>query len=297
MRRHTGETGRYQQAITMSKRSLQWRLARAAWHSAQLGAYHARGRRPWSLGYTVHRKRTIESVLNAGAFDPDRVPKGYGVRLDERVVEYPWMFSRLPRGSGRLLDAGSVLNFDFLLDRPVLAEKTVAISTLSPEPRCYFDRGVSYIYEDLRSSGFRDGLFDWIVSLSTVEHIGLDNAKLYSQNVSHQENRPGTHLEAIREFARLLRPGGRLLLSVPFGEHRNHGWFQVFNAAMVDAVIDAFAPSRHSEWIYQYLSTGWVNSTRADAKGATYFDIHAHKKHDPDFAAASRAVACLELTL
>jgi SAM-dependent methyltransferase len=280
----------------MENRPLPWRLARTAWHSLQLVAYRLGGRRPWSRGYTVHRRRTIESVLAAGRFDPDALPPGYGLRLDERVVEYAWMFSRLPRGGGRLLDAGSVLNFDFLLGQPALAEKTLAISTLAPEPFCFWNRGISYVFEDLRHSGFRDGLFDWVVSLSTVEHIGLDNAMLYSGDAGHRENRPDTYLEAIREFARVLRPGGTLLLSVPYGRHANHGWFQVFDAPMVDALVAAFAPSRSREWIFRYLPEGWVRSNRADAADATYFDIHARRDYDPDFAAASRAVVCLELT-
>lgn len=280
----------------MNNSPLHWRLARSAWHLAQLAAYRVRGRRPWSRGYTVHRARAIEAVLTRGDFDPGRLPPGYGERLDERVVEYGWLFSRLPRGPGALLDAGSVLNFDYILDQPALVEKKLTISTLAPEPFCFFERGISYVYEDLRRSGFRDGLFDFVVSLSTVEHIGLDNAMLYSADAGHRENRPDTYLDAIREFARVLRPGGKLLLSVPFGQHGNHGWFQVFDAAMVDALIAAFAPVERREWIFRYLPEGWVASNREDAADATYFDIHVRKDFDPDFAAASRAVVCLELT-
>ena len=65
------------------------------------------------------------------------------------------------------------------------------------------------------------------MSLSTVEHIGLDNAMLYSNNDAHRENRPDTYLDAIREFARELSPGSSLLFSVPFGRHANHGWCAV----------------------------------------------------------------------
>jgi SAM-dependent methyltransferase len=270
--------------------------ARSGWRSLRRIAWQLGGRRPWSWGYGDYRAHYIGRCLEAGSFDPDRLPAGYGERLDERSVEYPWCLSRMPRGPLRVLDAGSVLNHAFLLDQPVLAEKRLFVSTLAPEPVAFTARGISYVYEDLRQSCFRDAYFDVVVSLSTVEHIGLDNAMLYSSDATHQENRPDTYLDAIREFARVLRPGGTLLLSVPYGRHVNHGWFQVFDASMVDALVAAFAPVARRERIFRYLPGGWVSASREEAAEATYFDIHARKQLDPDFAAASRAIVCLELT-
>ena len=58
------------------------------------------------------RRAIAQGVLSDGA-----LPVGHGFRLDERIVEYPWLFSRLPSGAGNLLDAGSVLNYEFLLSQ------------------------------------------------------------------------------------------------------------------------------------------------------------------------------------
>ena len=90
--------------------------------------------------------------------------------------------------------------------------------------------------------------------------------------------------------------GGTLYLTMPFGTHVNHGWFQIFDAPMVDSLIETFRPSRQRETIYRYLPEGWTVGDRASAKDATYFDIHKQKDYDADYAAASRAVVCLELT-
>src|SRR4051812_30287543 len=78
--------------------------------------YLRTGRRPWSRGYCAYKDAYITARLADPAFlrgmaDKAPLPAGYGEFLDERVVEYPWLFSRLAGRAGSLLDAGSVLNF------------------------------------------------------------------------------------------------------------------------------------------------------------------------------------------
>jgi hypothetical protein len=258
-------------------------------------AYRLRGRRPWSFGYTAYKRGRIAQILGEDTFDPERMSAGYGDRLDERIVEYPWFFSRLPAGPGALLDAGSILNYEFLLKHPRLDSKSVFVSTLAPEAECFWGRGVSYVFEDLRQTCYRDGFFDWVVSLSTIEHIGMDNTMLYTADASKRESDRQAYLQAVLEFARVLKRGGTLYLSVPFGARKDHGWFQIFDAPMVDRLIEAFHPARMTETHFRYAPGGWVRSNREQSRDATFFDIHQRRIYDPDFAAASRAVVCLEL--
>jgi len=257
--------------------------------------YIRTGRRPWSRGYGEYRQGEIERIVDHSIFSTEQLPRGYGFRLDERVIEYPWLFTRLSVGEESLLDAGSVLNQRFLLERNPLRDKRIFISTLAPEPVSFNALGVSYVYEDLRSSCFRSDYFDRIVSLSTLEHIGMDNTMLYTDDVSKKESAPFSYLDAIRELKRILKEGGHLYVSVPFGEAKSYGWFQIFDAPMVDSLIKEFAPASFEEFHFKYLSDGWTVSTREQSAGATYFDIHQTKTYDPDFAAASRAVVCLDL--
>src|SRR6202521_3837783 len=100
------------------------------------------GRRPWSSGYLEYKNHEIARWLQPGAFAIPSLPPGYGFRLDERIVEYPWLFSRLPAEPGALLDAGSVLNFDYLLDHALLQNKKLHICTLAPESECFWKRGI-----------------------------------------------------------------------------------------------------------------------------------------------------------
>lgn len=265
-----------------------------------IGTYNYRkflssGNPPWKPGYDTHKVNSIVAAINNAAYDPYKLQSGYGWRLDERVVEYPWLLKRLPEGQGRLLDAGSTLNHSYILSHPKLRQKSCFISTLAPEYWAAWQWGVSYVFEDLRDTCFKDEYFDWIACISTIEHVGLDNTMLYTGDAAKNESDTTGFIPCLNELRRVLRPGGTLFLSMPFGQHKNHKWFQIFNSEMVDQVLDAFRPSSHVETIYAYKPEGWIVSDRESAKDATYFDIHTNKNYDEDFAAASRAVVCLEL--
>ena len=255
----------------------------------------ANGKKPWSIGYRIYKQRKIAEVLEREDFNPNHLPVGYGFRLDERIVEYPWLMSRLPSNKGKLLDAGSILNFDFIFSNDKISTKNVFISTLAPESKSFWRKGISYIYEDLRKTCYRNNYFDWIVSISTIEHIGLDNTMLYTTDDSKNETNPDSYLLAIKEFYRILKPGGVLYLSLPFGKRKNHGWLQVFDSEMLDELVNEFSPTSIIEHHFKYESDGWQVSSREESKNATYFDIHSEKTYDSDYAAAARAIVCLEL--
>lgn len=253
------------------------------------------GKKPWTIGYDAYKHKQVAQVLLHENFNPNMLPIGYGFRLDERIVEYPWLMSRLPSNKGKLLDAGSTLNFDFMLSQNKISSKKLFISTLAPESNSFWQEGISYVYEDLRETCYKDNYFDWIVSLSTVEHIGLDNTMLYTTDDSKNEKTPDSYLLAIKEFYRILKPGGVLYISLPFGKRKNHGWLQVFDSEMLDELVDEFSPTSIIEHHFKYGPDGWQVSSRENNENATYFDINKQKAYDTDYAAAARAVVCLEL--
>jgi len=254
------------------------------------------GRRPWGPGYYTARKDAITSaidrkVVRFGA----PIPQGHGNALDERVVEYPWVFSNLSASPGKVLDAGSALNHGFLLERlPESAQLT--IMTLAPEKRCFWGRGISYVFGDLRDTDFSDGAFDVVISVSTIEHIGLDNTLLYTGDTSKKEEDALGFVPAVREFRRMLKAGGTCLITVPFGRRGVHGWFQVFDAALVKRIVEAFAPANFQIEYFGYFPGGWRRTEAAEIADAQFHDVHAGSRLQPDRAAGARGVACLKLT-
>lgn len=258
--------------------------------------YKLRGRRPWSPGYYTEKKRTICSAIDTGLLSRgSELPKKYGYRIDERSVEYPWLYAQLPKNPGKMLDAGSALNHRFLVERAPLRDAQLTIMTLAPEKRCFWERSISYVFGDLRKTFFADSVFDVVVSISTIEHIGLDNTMLYTGDASKKETDALGFMPAITEFRRILKPGGVCLITVPFGRRGVHGWYQVFDRDLVAKVIEAFQPSVHTVEYFGYGRDGWHRAEAEDVADAEFFDVHEGKPFGVDFAAGARGVACIRL--
>ena len=261
-----------------------------------IGLYLAAGRAPWSTGYDVYRNAELARVVTDDALlDRFRenfpLPPAYGLGLDERIVEYPWVLSRLNAGPERLLDAGSTLNYPYLLNLPLLAAKTIVILTLASS-HLEARPNVSYLFDDLRNALVRDAAIETIVCISTLEHIGLDNTRLYTSDGRYAERDLSGFRPAILEMVRMLAPGGRLLLTVPFGRAEDHGWLQQFDADGLDRIAEAFGAPPTERTFFRYHPKGWRLADAADCADASYFDVHAGGPPAPDGAAAARAVAC-----
>jgi SAM-dependent methyltransferase len=194
-----------------------------------------------------------------------------------------------------MLDAGSALNYEFFVKSHPVSEAKLAICTLAPEKRCYWSRGISYVFDDLRSCMFRSGTFDTIVSISTIEHIGLDNTMLYTADKTKKEDDSEGFRAAVREFRRIVRSGGSCFITVPYGKACKRGWFQVFGEKQVRMVLDDFQPKDLEIEYFRYASDGWCPATPDDLTEATFFDIRQDKKFGPDLAAGARGVVCMRL--
>jgi hypothetical protein len=262
-----------------------------------IGIYLERGRVPWSPGYDVYRNAELARVVNDDALlatfrSGSTLPPAYGLGLDERIVEYPWVLSRIAAGPEHLLDAGSTLNYPYLLDLPILNDKTIVILTLASR-HLEARPNVSYLFDDLRHTLLRDAAFQTIVCISTLEHIGLDNTRLYTSDGRYAERDLSGYRPAILEMFRMLAPGGRLLLTVPFGRAEDHGWLQQFDAAGLDRIVETFGTEPAEQTYFRYDRRGWHLADADACTECSYFDVHGSGPPADDGTAAARAVACL----
>jgi SAM-dependent methyltransferase len=236
------------------------------------------------------RDEALVDRFRAGA----QLPSGYGLGFDERVVELPWLLSKAPRG--RVLDAGSSLNHPHLIDRFLPRVAELVITTLRPEPHAFTGRGVSYVYADLRYLPFRDGYFDTVVSVSTLEHVGKDVSR-WGAHLPAASDPVQECAAAVAELRRVTAPKGRLLATVPYGVREDHGWLRQFDRRDVDDLIRTALPTQVDVTVYGYSAGGWDVSDLDRAAGARY-QRENRAAVDPereDRAPGARAVACVEL--
>jgi SAM-dependent methyltransferase len=199
-------------------------------------------------------------------------------QVSERVVEVPWVLSRY-LGEHRVVDVGT--SNAPPVYRELLAAlsvpEVISVDLVSPDERRF-----SWVRGDLRALPLIDASVDLMFCISTLEHVGRANERY---GVTGRRD-SGGDLDALIEIARVLRPGGRLLVTVPFGLREDHGWFVQYDAASWDALVEASKLRPDEEGCY-LLSTqrGWQRVKRSRARRTAY----------SDGAVGARAVLCASL--
>jgi SAM-dependent methyltransferase len=138
---------------------------------------------------------------------------------NERSAEVPWALQRVG-GARRVLDVGCSTS-DYLADlaqaEPARDRRVCGLDPDAPRPI----RNVGVVKGTIVASPFPPASFDLILCISTVEHVGLP---IYGQHEF-----PHGDILAMRHMRCLLAPGGRLLLTVPFGRAQVNPWFRIYD--------------------------------------------------------------------
>jgi SAM-dependent methyltransferase len=173
--------------------------------------------------------------------------------VSERILENMYVHTRLPPPPARVLDLGcaesttaiEMASFGYRVDGVDLRSLRLAHPSFS------------MIRADIGHLPFADATFDVAVSLSTIEHVGLDWYAPMANGTSDHT--------VIAEIRRVLRPGGRLILTVPFGRPAMTPVHRVYDQARLDALL---RPLRRVETLYGVRSEdAWtVTADAADAE-------------------------------
>ena len=178
----------------------------------------------------IHELVTSTESVRVRELD-DAVALGLGARVrrervrwlqapagtDERVVEIPWVLSRL-RLSGRVLEVG----YAFAETAYVGGLLRAGVEVVGVDLATREVDVMETVQADVRELPFPERSFDQVLLVSTLEHIGADNT-VYGLDA---ESDGAARLEALRELNRVLRHSGSLLVTVPLGEPGDHGWFR-----------------------------------------------------------------------
>ena len=238
----------------------------------------------------LHELATAPEAVRVRELD-DAVALGLGARArgerlawlqapaarDVRVIEVPWVLSRLVAG-GRVLEVGyayaepvylaGLLRAGVELVGVDLAERDV--------------EGMECLTADVRSLPLPDDSVDQALLVSTLEHVGADN----SGYGLAAEDDPGSRVDALKELGRVVRPGGRLLVTVPLGEPGDHGWFRLDDVAGWTSLFTGAGLFVEEQEAYALSDEGWRVAPAFDPRGVGYGDR----------GPAASAVLCTELS-
>lgn len=131
--------------------------------------------------------------------------------MGDRRVEYGYLFQQLPKGQGLVLDLGpspkdpeGPITIRFAIER---GWNVIAVGLEKPD---YRHPRYKFVHGDFLTVGI-EGTFDWIMNISTIEHFGL--AGRYGVHVWA----PDADLKAMRRLRTLMKPKGKMILTIPVG--------------------------------------------------------------------------------
>lgn len=268
----------------------------------KVAQYLSNGRIPWSTGYNEFKFESIYNAIRSDevgkSFENKTLKPNYGFKLDERIVEIPWVLNKLTQEPNKLLDAGSSLNFKEIVTHEKFSKKELTIFTFDPEINNFSNRRISYVYDDLRDLPFKKELFDEIACISTIEHIDMDNS-IYGWNENNDfinnQKKSYEYIKVVLELVRVMNSQGKLFLTFPYGKFENHGFFQQFDDEMLDRIIDIFKIEGSFDLtFFRYQPEGWVFCKRNDCTDIVSYNPHTGKGRLDDGAAHCRSVCCIE---
>jgi SAM-dependent methyltransferase len=205
-------------------------------------------------------KRALAGVVRTAlsrVFEP-------GMVTTERVVEYPFVFQSLDGVAGPVLDVGCCHS-----RLPIaLASRGFPVVGVDVEPYPYRHPHLRAVRGDVMRLPFATGSFGAVLAVSVVEHIGLGH---YRDPLAGAGDRA-----AVSEIARVLRPGGRALVTVPFGRPLTDDWKRVYDAEGLGRLL-APLPGARIEF--------------AVARGGVWAPAHEAEARDVDWTGPDRAVA------
>jgi SAM-dependent methyltransferase len=181
---------------------------------------------------------------------------------DERAIEIPWALARYD-GEGHVLDIGYAFAEPAYLAGLVALGATdlVGIDLATADVP-----GLRSVVADVRALPFSDSSYDLAFCISTLEHIGRDN-EVY--DVDAERDDAGDEA-ALRELHRVLTKDGRLLVSVPTGEHDDQGWQIQRTPEEWIAVFERAGFIVYEDELYLRAANGWRRASLAEARTARY---------------------------
>ncbi len=194
--------------------------------------------------------------------------------IPDRMIEYAFIMRELKAKCGRILDVGCTAPYNII--PLILAESGFEVCGIDIRDFKIRHPNFTFYKGDIRRTNFQDNFFDWVIAVSSIEHIGMKG------RYDSREDPLGDR-KAILEMIRILKKDGKILMTVPFGKTRVIGSsHRVYDSIGLNSLIKRLKIIKE-EFYIKNRKGYWIKYNR---KIATSFD-------SPN---KGYAIACLKLT-
>lgn len=150
--------------------------------------------------------------------------------FSERIIENPLVIRHIPLEKSKILDVGSRYS-QVPLEMASLGHEVWALDI---EEYIFKHKRLKYVKGDIRKTKFKNNFFDVVTIISTLEHVGMGKT-----SYGDEEERDGD-ITAMQEIRRILKPGGIVLITVPFGVAKFLPFLRVYDKARIKKISQGF---------------------------------------------------------
>lgn len=195
--------------------------------------------------------------------------------LSERSVEVPWAITTAQPPTLDVGCVGSIYLHELLGPVDGIDVRSSPVS------------GLRHRYvEDLRTFVAPEP-YRTVLAISSLEHVGLLCPTYGTKNDAPSL---GGDIAALQACVRATMPGGRVLLSVPFGQSRNYGWFRQYDRARLAEFLEGLEHS-YEVWVRApQASDPWLLAT-----GEQIEEAEALEYDEPGGSARAVALITVEV--
>lgn len=188
---------------------------------------------------------------------PHRSPHAAIDLSGDRDIEWSYVASRLPAGTGRVLDFGCG-NGNMSIHAIQKGHSVLAVDLL-PNSFPWSHPNIEIVCGDLLSLGLTDHQFDYILNCSSVEHVGLTGR----YGVAAEET--DGDLGAMAKMRSLLKSSGKMLMTIPCGRDAAIvPWHRVYGHQRLPRLIEQFNVDEQIFWA-KHADNRWYPSAAEEA--------------------------------
>lgn len=165
------------------------------------------------MGYTAKNRKLLFLNFSLRWLILNKMPwlaeKVFHLVINERVADYSFVHQNVGiglNGKGRILDVGCYVT------KLVIELASLGYEVYGIDGREYPLKhpNFTFVQGDICRTSFPDDFFDAVTAVSTIEHIGLGR---YEDPTYSDGDK-----KAVKEIKRILKPGGKAIITVPFGK-------------------------------------------------------------------------------